>query len=190
MGKLNFFQNLLNIFINNTFFFFCWFFILVSFIRFDAELIIFFSVFLVILSVWNNLSSFMGKILFIKVTLYYYYFVRYYQGRLWLVYLLSRYLSLYIYSKRLPYFLKWFFIYQDRFNSLVESVFIKLNYRWDNLLNYYIYVSFVNILVYLWTSFYRLNISHYLYSTYFDLFFQDNLKKVAEYALLNKSELV
>lgn len=186
----NFGRSISDILFSNIFLLLCCFFIVTSFIRFDAELIIFFSVFFVVLSVWNNLSSFIGKFLFIKVTLYYYYFVRYYQGRLWLVYLLQRYLNLYIFSKRLPYFLKWFSVYEKRFHSLIGTNFFQLNSRWDNLLNYFFYFVFVNSLIYLWTSFYRLNISHYLYTTFSDLFFQDNLRKVSEYVLLNKIDLI
>lgn len=158
-------------------------------IRFDAELLIFLSIFLVICSVWNMLSDLLAKFLFVKVTLYYYYFVRYYQGRLWLVYLIYKFFSLYLYTKRLPYFIQWYKIYETRLVFFFSSSFELLNEKWDNLLNYYFYKIYFNIFRTLWFNVYKNYIdTYFLYTLDNNVFFGDNLRKVTEYILLNKLE--
>lgn len=180
------FQNLV---LNTLFLFFFSFFFVIGFIRMDAELLIFLSVFLVIFSVWNLISDFLGKLLFIKMTTYYYYFVRYYQGRIWLVYLLSQYLSVYLFSKRLPYFLKWYKIYESRFALLNDKGFNELLIEWDKLLNLYVYDTYLLILSNIWVSFYKAYIYLYIKYSLENAYFYDNSRKLTEYILLNKDLL-
>lgn len=175
--------------LNGLFLFFFSFFFLVSFIRMDAELLIFLSIFLVVFSVWNFLSNFLSKVLFIKMTLYYYYFVRYYQGRIWLVFLISRYASIYLFSKRLPYFIKWYKLYEGRFNILCNVNFNNLVEGWENLLNLYIYNLYLIVLANIWVGFYKSYANLYLRYAVDNIDSFDNSRKLTEYILLNKVNL-
>jgi len=90
---------------NSLVLYFLFFFFISFYIRLDAELMIFWSVLLVLFTIWNSLSDFLANVLNIKSTLYYFYFIRFYQGRLWFIYLSHKYFNLNLFLFKVPFFL-------------------------------------------------------------------------------------
>lgn len=180
------FKSRLNIFFNNNLvYYFIFFFSLSFYIRLDAELMIFWSVLLVLFTVWNSLSDFLANILNIKITLYYFYFIRFYQGRLWFIYLSHKYFSLNLFLFKVPFFFKWYKFYSKRSFGLLENSGISVLNNWDIYLNYFTLFVLRNVMSLLWISLYR---------SVFALFFikdnnisRLNSKKLVEYVLLNKA---
>lgn len=172
-------------FSNNLIYYFIFIFTLSFYIRLDAELMIFWSVLLVLFTIWNSLSDFLANILNIKITLYYFYFIRFYQGRLWFIYLAHKYFSLNLFLFKIPFFFKWYKFYSKRcFNLLEHSGFLILEH-WNSYLNYFILFVLRNLMSLVWISLYR---------SIFSLFFAKdnaisrlNSKKLSEYVLLNKA---
>jgi hypothetical protein len=178
-SKLNFYFN------NHLVFYFVFFFFISFYIRLDAELMIFWSVLLVLFTVWNSLSDFLANILNIKITLYYFYFIRFYQGRLWFIYLSHKYFTLNLFLFKLPFFFKWYKFYTKRSLDLLNSAGINTFKNWDVFLNYFILFVLRNSMSLVWINFYRLILNLF--------FFKDNYvsklnsRKLAEYVLLNKN---
>ena len=112
------------------------FFILLIFLNpfllIDPELLIFFSISLIILLFINNISEVITKLLQIKLVQYYYYYIRFYNLQLVFIFELSKYINLNLYLFSVPFFLKWFQIYFKNINSLV-SLNVK---NWNLLLNF------------------------------------------------------
>jgi hypothetical protein len=180
------FKSKVSLFFQNSLIYYFFFFFFISFyIRLDAELMIFWSVLLVLFTVWNSLSDLVANILNIKITLYYFYFIRFYQGRLWFIYLSHKYFSLNLFLFKLPFFFKWYKFYVTRVLNLLESKGFLVLTNWDTYLNFFILVILRNVMSLVWINFFR---------SILNLFFLKdcsasklNSKKLAEYVLLNKN---
>lgn len=191
MDSLFFFfkSKLLNsYFTNNLVFYFIFFFFISFYIRLDAELMIFWSVLLVLFTIWNSLSDLLANILNIKITLYYFYFIRFYQGRLWFIYLSHKYFNLNLFLFKLPFFFKWYKFYIKRSLDLLDNSGVILFKNWDNFLNFFVLFVLRNSMSLAWINFYRLILNLF--------FFKDNFvsklnsRKLAEYVLLNKNSFI
>jgi hypothetical protein len=158
----------------------------IKYIRFDAELFIFLSVILVLFTVWNSLTVMLSKYLFVKSTVYYYYFLRYYQARLWLIYSIYTFVKFYLFTKRLPYFNKWYNFYLNNTSVIILKELPHLVERWDIFLNYFLYALISNLMIILWTGFYKYSFNLFLISTN-GVNYRQNWRKLTEYVLLNKT---
>lgn len=183
------FKSKLNLYFNNNLIFYFLFFFFISFyIRLDAELMIFWSVLLVLFTVWNSLSDLLANILNIKTTLYYFYFIRFYQGRLWFIYLSHKYFSLNLFLFKLPFFFKWYKFYMKRALDLLDNSGVITFKNWDSFLNFFVLFILRNSMSLIWINFYRLILNLF--------FFKDNFvsklnsRKLAEYVLLNKNSFI
>jgi hypothetical protein len=146
---------------------------------------IFWSVLLVLFTIWNSLSDFLANVLNIKSTLYYFYFIRFYQGRLWFIYLSHKYFNLNLFLFKVPFFFRWFNFYFKRSKNLLDDSVSGTLSIWDSYLNFYILFCLKNFMSLLWINFYKsiLNLFFVKDNSISNL----NSRKITEYVLLNKN---
>jgi hypothetical protein len=187
---LSIFNNYIKSFLNqfflfNLFFVFIFVFALISYIRLDAEWMIFVSVLLVFFSIWNLLADFLSNLLNVKGIQYYFYFVRFYQGRLWLIFLLNGYFSLSLYINKITKIFNCYNLYKEKFQSYIDLNSFSLIEKWNLLLNFYTFNYISLLMSQVWIFFYKSVIDIYIFQTNNSVIYSLNSKKLAEYILLN-----
>jgi hypothetical protein len=187
---MNLMKTYLSIYFNNVnILLFVFIFSLTFYIRLDAELMILLSVLLVLFTVWTSLTDMLSTLLLHKSTLYYYYLVRFYQSRMWLIYLSYKYIMLNLHTSRLPYFIKWYKFYSRRIVEYISVQGSDLSVIWDRLINHFSFIFLKYIMCCIWVSLYRTYIKVYFASTVeFDAY-SLNMRKLTQYVLLNGSSL-
>lgn len=109
---------------------------------------------------------------------YYYYFSRYYQSRLWLIYLSYKFILVALYRFRVPLYLQWYNVYSSRILNLVD---IKIVNNWNMLLNLYFSKTIISNMIFIWSFFYKISFNIFEKINYSD----SNIRKISEYLLLN-----
>lgn len=174
-------------FLSSRKFFFLFFVLILSFyVRLDAELMIFLSVVLVIFTVWSSLSDFLGTILMVRSAFLYLAIIRYYQARMWLIYMSYKVMALNLYSNKLPFFFKWYRLYSKRIYDTIVFQGENLSDTWNRLNNLYVFLGIKSTMVFLWISFYDFYISLFFSNTLFEDLFTLNIRKLSEYCILNE----
>jgi hypothetical protein len=145
----NFNSNIARSFLN----FFILLIILNPFLLVDPELLIFFSISLIILLFINNLSDVLSIFFRVKVIQYYYYYIRFYNLQLLFLFELSKYLKFYLYLFNLPFYVKWYMFYLNSLNEIFS-----INFQiWNNLFN----LNILTVLHQLKTVFYHFYINFF-----------------------------
>jgi hypothetical protein len=166
---------------------FLFLFTFVFYIRLDAELMILLSVLLVLFTIWNSLTEMLSVILSSRSTLYYYYLIRFYQARMWTIYLSYKLVSVHLYSTSLPYYFKWFKLYSQRLNRLVMVQGEDLLLTWNNLINFFAFVQVKLVMSSIWAAFYKSYINLYFVRELEFNFDDLNMRKLSEYCVLNSA---